>query len=284
MRNKELFDLLETGKKNLIEDAEINAYAKTFALENYKDIDIETVKKTIADAMINNPSNNIKGHEKFSNKEFIIGVTQFIDNLIMQHGINGLQILEHDYMYYKRLNPGIKFAQIGNLKPSIPLIISMPFAGHCDIHKNMKEILTECLEKNIPVHLDCAWLSCAEGIDFDVDHPTIKSFACSLSKAYSLGWNRIGIRWSKKIDSNDSITIYNQFSMYNDSLCKIGYHMVKKFPINFYWQKYKDLYLKGCRETFTFPTKIIWLVKDMHGNLYGMSKLLQHLQDISVTN
>lgn len=284
MRDNNLFSLLEADKKNLINDHEINNHSNNFKLSDYQNISTDIIKDTISKSLLQNPSNKITGYEKFKHVEFIIGVTQFIDNLVMQYGIDGLQIFEHDYIYYKRLNPKIKFAQIGNLQSNKPLIISMPFAGHCDIHKNMKEILSECLEKSIPVHLDCAWLPCAEGIDFNVNHPCIKSFASSLSKAYSLGWNRIGIRWSRTIESNDSITIYNNFNMYNESLIKIGYHMVKKFPINFYWQKYREIYYQGCRKSFVFPTKIIWLAKDMHGKLYGVSRLLEHLHNVGMSH
>ena len=284
MRNQKLFDFLQTGRKSMINNAEVEAHIKKFSFEEYKDISIGDTKTVFAEAILGNPSNNIKGYDKFEHKELIIGVTQFIDNLIMKYGLKGLQIFEHDYTYYQRLDPDIKFAKIGQLTAEVPLIMSMPFAGHCDVHKNMQDILDECYEKNIDVHLDCAWLTCAENISFDFSHPNIKSFASSLSKAYSLDWNRIGIRWTKQKDDTDAITIYNNFKLYNDSLCKIGYHMVNKFPINYYWQTYRELYHYGCRQTYTFPTKIIWLTKGLDGELFGMSKLLEHLYDVGMTH
>ena len=284
MRNKDFYNLLEIETKSQIEDDQIEDHIKKFCVKDYYDIDVNQIKKFLADKIIFNPSNKVTGQNAFNHTEFIIGVTQFIDNIVMKYGIDGIQVFKNDYTYYQRLDPNIKFAQIGNLDPNKPLVISMPFAGHCDVHKEMNVILDECQEKNIDVHLDCAWLTCAEGIEFNFNHPCIKSFASSLSKAYALGWNRIGIRWSKEIDETDSITIYNRHNMYNKSLVMIGYHVAKKFPINFYWQKYKDLYYQACRETYTFPTKIIWLSRDLHGQLYGVSKLLAHLHNISVTN
>lgn len=284
MRDKSLYDLLDTDVKHQIEDPELQNHANKFFMNDYDNLDMDEIKHFLSNKLLSNPNNNIKGHETFSHTEFIIGVTQFIDNLIMKYGIKGVQILEHDYTYYQRLDPTIKFSQIGKLDQNKPLLISMPFAGHCDVHKQMDDILEECTAKNIDVHLDCAWLPCSENIQFDFNHPCIKSFASSLSKAYSLGWNRIGIRWTKKIDETDSITIYNRFNMYNKSLCKIGYHYAKKFPIDFLWNKYRNFYYNGCKQTYTFPTKIIWLSKGLYGELYGTNKLLQHLYNISVSN
>lgn len=284
MRNKDFFNLLEVETKSQIEDNEIEDHINKFHLKDYYNIDVNQIKNFLADKIISNPSNKLTGHNVFKHIEFTIGVTQFIDSIIMKYGINGIQVVQHDYTYYQRLDPAIKFAEIGKLDPTKPLLISMPFAGHCDVHKQMDTILDECEEKNIDIHLDCAWLTCAERITFNFDHPCIKSFASSLSKAYSLGWNRIGIRWSKKIDESDSVTIYNRYKMYNKSLIMIGYHVAKQFPINFYWQKYKELYYQACRETYTFPTKIIWLSRDLDGQLFGISKLLEHLQNISVSN
>jgi hypothetical protein len=284
MRNKELFDLLDTGVRKQIADPELTQHANNFILDDYRDLETHDIQTFFSKKILENPSNKISGYEKFIHHEFVIGVTQFIDNLVMKHGINGLQILKHDYTYYQRLNPDLKFAEINRLEPYKPLVMSMPFAGHCDVHKDMNKILKECQQKNIDVHLDCAWLTCAEGINFNFDHPCIKSFASSLSKAYNLGWNRIGVRWTKEVDPTDPITIYNKFHMYNESLCKIGYHMAKHFPINFLWEKYRNFYYQGCRETYTFPTKIIWLTKDPYGELYGTSKLLTHLYNVSMND
>lgn len=284
MRSKEYDHFLDTKSKHQIEDSELISHMNTFRLSEYRNIDMLQIKEDISNAILLNPSNNISGYEHYSYKEFCIGVTHFIDNLIMKHGLSNLQIFQHDYAYYQRLDPNLNFATLGKLKPNSVLIMSMPFAGHCDVHNQMGEILAECTEKNIDVHLDCAWLTCAEGIKFNFNHPCIKSFASSLSKCYTLDWNRIGIRWSRTIDENDSITIFNKFNMYNKSLCMIGYHALQKYPINYYWTKYKEAYLDGCKKTFTFPTKIIWLSKDLNGNLYGVSRLVQHLHDVSVSH
>ena len=277
MIDKTLYNLLEQNEKSQINDDEINHHIKTFNIKDYLDINMQDIKNVMATSILKMPNNKLLGYKDFNHIEFCIGVTQFIDNLIMKHGLDNIQILEHDYSYYKRLNQNLKFAQIGKLVPNKILLMSMPFAGHCDVHYQMQEILAECTEKNIDVHLDCAWLTCADDITFDFNHHCIKSFASSLSKCYTLGWNRIGIRWSRKIDETDSITIYNKFNMYNKSLCMIGYHLLKKFPINYYWGKYRDCYKQGCRKTYTFPTKIIWLAKDLNGNLFGTSKLVKHL-------
>ena len=41
----------------------------------------------------------------------------------------------------------------------------------------MYEILDECQRLKYAVHVDSAWVSCIRDIDFDYDHPAIKTFA-----------------------------------------------------------------------------------------------------------
>ena len=104
MRNQKLFDFLQTGRKSMINNAEVEAHIKKFSFEEYKDISIDDTKKVFAEAILENPNNKIKGYDKFEHKELIIGVTQFIDNLIMKYGLQGLQIFEHDYTYLTLIN------------------------------------------------------------------------------------------------------------------------------------------------------------------------------------
>ena len=62
------------------------------------------------------------------------------------------------------------------------------------------------------IHIDGAWVTCCQDITFNFNHPAIKSFAISLSKGLALGWNRIGIRYSRT-HQTDSIGLMNDFNM-----------------------------------------------------------------------
>ncbi len=279
--NRELKSLLQLGNFTQIKDPELIQHANSFSLQDYNNIPDSYINNVMVEKLKSTKLNNLTGFKPFKFQEFVIGVTQFIDSLIMQHGIKNIQILEHDYKYYWRLDQKIKYSQIGKLQPDSHMILGMPFPGHCGTHHNMENIISECNEKNISLHLDCAWLGCAKNITFDFNQDCIKTFAMSFSKAYNLGWNRIGIRWSRKIDPTDSITIFNHHNMYNSSLIKIAYHYIKDFDIDYLWTKYQTHYDEICKETLTMPTDIVWLGKDIRGQLVGMADALQH---VSVSN
>tara|TARA_S200002703_G_C3786500_1_gene242519 strand:- start:871 stop:1719 length:849 start_codon:yes stop_codon:yes gene_type:complete len=279
--DKELKALLQTTDFKQIKDPELIHHADKFRLQDYKDIPDSTIIHAMIEKLKSTKINNLSGYEPFKHQEVVIGVTQHIDNLVMKHGLENLQILEHDYKYHWRLNQHIKYAKLGNLKPNSHMILGMPFPGHCCKHNDMDQIISECNEKNISLHLDCAWINCAKDIEFNFDQECIKSFAMSFSKAYGLGWNRVGIRWSRQIDPTDSITIFNQHNMFNTSLIKIAYHYAKHFDIDYLWNKYEQAYKKICKDTLTMPTNTVWLGKDIRGNLVGMADALQ---SVSMSN
>jgi hypothetical protein len=206
--------------------------------------------------LTHNTVNTITGLDVFS-QQVCLGVTEFINNLVMQHGIDNIQIFEHDYTYYRRLSPSKCWAKVGNLIPNKPLLIALPFPGAGNIHPDMQTILEEAVEKNIPVHIDGAWVSSARDIVFNFDHPAIQSVAFSLSKGLALDWNRIGIRYSKSIDNTDSITIANQFGTINSVDLSIGMLFMQKFAQSYLWNKYGTLYNNACKAFLLKPTKCI---------------------------
>lgn len=207
-----------------------------------------------------NRLNSLTGLDNFPTRELCFGVTHFIDNLIMQHG-SELQVLENDYLYYKRLWPNKIWSNVGNLKRNTPLIIALPFPGYGIVHPLMNQMLDEALNKNVAVHLDCAWLPASRNILFDFDHPAIKSFAISLSKGLALSWNRIAVRYSRQ-EHDDAISIANKFNMINEVCVSIGHEYMQRFPINFLWEKHGKNYHMICKEFKVIPTNVIHMVKD----------------------
>jgi hypothetical protein len=221
--------------------------------------------------------NQLTGFDQFSHVDVILGCTQFIDSLLIRYGLSGLQILDGDYRYYWRLNPDLKTAVVGALEPNKPLLISMPFVGVSDIHPNMDSILDECSSKNIPVHIDSAWVTCSKGIVFDYSHPAIQSFAMSQSKGMDLGWNRIGLRWSRDATPTDSISIYNQFTMIPTVNLAIGVAYLQRIQPDHLWNQYGDMYNKVCRELYLRPTKFIHVAKSMdRKHNYSLKNILEH--------
>lgn len=222
--------------------------------------------------------NTIAGLDAFAVREAIIGCNHAIDSLIMQHGIDGLQIFEHDYKYYQRLDPVINYAKPGQLASRKPILMAMPSPGYLGLHPNQIEILDEALEKNCEVHMDCAWLGAARGIAFDFSHPAITSVFMSLSKSMDLWWNRIGVRYTKIQDDTNPITIYNKHGMIPSGLLKTGLRYIRCVQPDHVWTHFNDRYMAMCKHLYLRPTAIIHVAQSLdRKQMFGVKKLLERV-------
>ena len=213
-----------------------------------------------------------KGLSAFPIRHIIQGCTQFIDDLYQRCG--EIQTFEKDYKYHWRLNNNIQYATIDNLDPKKELLIAMPFPYYGDIHPGMYDILDKCEDLNIPVHVDSAWISCIRDIEFDFDHPAIKTFGISLSKG-GIGGNRIGLRFARQ-EPEGAITIMNNFNMNQQPLMYIGLKFMKELGPEYFWRKYEEKYFKVCKDFNLKPTKTVHLAMD--GNRpVGIRSLLRAL-------
>lgn len=220
--------------------------------------------------------NNIVGLDAFPIREIIMGCNHAIDSLIMKHGVNGLQIFEHDYKYYQRISPDIKFAQPGQLTPTQPILMALPSPGWLGVHPQQREILDEALSKKCPVHIDGAWLGAAKGIRFNFDHPAIHSVSMSLSKSMDLWWNRVGVRWTRQVDDTDPVTIYNKHKMLSERVIQVGLAHLEKIPPDHVWTHYHNNYYEMCAELKLRPTHMIHVVQSMdRKQIFGVKYILE---------
>ena len=219
--------------------------------------------------------NQLTGHKAFPRKDIIIGCTQFIDNLYMQGPV---QVLKHDYKYHERLKNKHIIDHYTHMLFDVPLILSTPFPSTGDVHNDIDGILKTAFDRNCPVHIDGAWITCSQNINFDFNHPAIHSFGISLSKGLGLGWNRVGIRWHRDASIKDSISIMNDFNMNLRAVVKIGLHFVRHFPVDYAWNAHNDNYKRICKELNLQPTNSIHLAMD-NGQPVGVGKLLSELEN-----
>jgi len=217
--------------------------------------------------------NNLVGLDTFNRIDICNGCTQFIDSIYMR---TTPQVFLGDYKYHERLNKNIQYSETGKLKENSPLLIAMPFPLSGSPHSQMSKILDECLEKNIDVYIDGAWITCCRDIEFNFSHPAIKEVAISLSKGLGLGWNRIGLRWTKNIEP-DSISIMNDFHMNNRVLVIIGLYFLRNLPVDYLWKIHENSYYKICSDFNLTPTNAIHLaLKD--NSPVGISPLIRYLE------
>lgn len=260
--------LVDATIESLIQDVLSGKLDKDITDQVYQNF-----KEEFTQWIVSSPFNTITGLDQFSRVDIINGCTQFIDNLYM-HG--PVQYLEGDYRYHTRLDIGCA-KEVGRLHPTVPLIISMPFPSTGAVHKQMKEVLDECLAKNIPVHIDGAWLTCCRDIEFDVNHPAIRSVGISLSKGLGLGWNRVGLRWTKDT-STDAITIMNDFNMNLRAPVMIGLHFLRNLPPDYLWFAHGEQYYKVCRDFNLDTTHSIYLAM-RNGQPVGVGPLIRYLEN-----
>ena len=228
-------------------------------------------KETMSKWLENSTLNNITGLDTFDRIDIMQGCTQYIDSIYMQGEV---QVLKGDYKYHHRL--GNWGRTVGSLTPKIPLVIAMPFPSTGAVHNQMTEILDEAQDKGISVHVDGAWLTCCRGINFDLSHPSIISVGISLSKGLGLGWNRVGLRWTKN-KQPDSIKIMNDFHMLLRAPVMIANHFLSKFESDYLWNTHGDNYFKVCQDFNLTPTPAIHIA--MRDNCpVGVSPLLRYLE------
>jgi hypothetical protein len=267
---------LETERPQTLSDCKIESLIQD-VLSGKLDRDItdnvyDNFKKEMVLWLGKSNLNHITGFENFNRLDICSGCTQFIDTVYMK---SKPQFLQNDYRYHNRL--GNDPTDIRLLKNNIPLIVAMPFPSFGNIHPDMTKILDTCVEKSIPVHIDGAWVTCSRDISFDLSHPAIRSIGISLSKGLGLGWNRIGLRWTRE-SIDDAITIMNDYHMNNRALVMIGLHFIRNLPPDYLWNTHKSRYLKVCEDFHLTPTNSIHIAM-RNGGVIGVSPLVRYLEE-----
>lgn len=238
-----------------------------------------TFKTKFQETIESSKLNSITNLNLAKRVDICCGCTQYIDSIYMKYGRNGIQVLENEYNYHKRINPHIGFKTINNLMPDFPLIISQPFYTG-STHSQMAEILDKCYSLNIPVHIDGAWLTACKNINVDFSHPAIESFATSMSKGYGLsGWNRIGLRWTKE-HLEDSITVMNDFLQIPAQNVAVGLYFLDNIPVDHLWNTHGERYNKICQDFNLTPTDTIHAVI-VNNKIGGIAPLIRHLESVA---
>ena len=216
--------------------------------------------------------NDLQGWSKFPCVDVIMGCTHFIESLASKNKWN-IQILAKEYAYYSVM--GKHSTAPKKLKEGIPLIVSLPnyYYGN---RPDWQEVLKECEQKDIDIHIDCAWVVAAKGFDFDFDHPNIKSFAMSMSK-YNLTWNRIGLRWSRQ-RTMDSCSLISAQRKYNELTTACGAFMIDNITRDYGWEKYGFLVQKICDKLNLKKTMYFYVLKDSNNNLYSIGDILDQIK------
>jgi hypothetical protein len=220
--------------------------------------------------------NTLTGFSSFSRVDICLGCAHYMDTLHISHDI---QILEDEYRYHTILNPNLIPKTLDTLESGKHLIISVPFSKIGTMYPQMTALLDRCLELNIPVHIDGAWVSAARNVVIDFSHPAIHSLGISMSKGYGLaGWNRIGLRWTKD-NKEDSITILNDYLQINAYCVAIGNYFLDNVLPDHLWLTHGNNHNKICKDFNLISTDTVHMARDGTSNI-GLSPLLRYLERV----
>ena len=222
-----------------------------------------------------------------SNRDVILGTTHQLDELHMLHGKN-IRVLPGEYKYHRRLTDFsvTEITHYTQLKPGDVFVVSYPSCITTGQHSDFDKLLDHCAENKIPVHVDGAWFGQCRNVVLDVSHPAISSVSVSISKAYGMGSQRIGIRYTKNRPVGP-ISIMNDFSYCNVSDMWIGVEMIKYFGPDYWWTNYSDLYSKVCTDfglTEANSIHVAWKNGVQLGIRTPLRYLIEGVFDIRGTN
>ena len=170
---------LITKKLIPIEDQFLLNLKKTWYSNNQRQVSNQQFIPLANEWFRSTKLNDIQGWNSFPCVDVIMGCTHYIESFLLKYGWEGMQILPEEYSYYGLM--GKYGNEAGKLESGKPLIISLPNWRYADLRPEWDDILKECEDKDIDIHIDFAWITTARDIQIDLAHPNIKSFAMSMS-------------------------------------------------------------------------------------------------------
>jgi len=268
---------LSTHKQRPIQ---LSAFVKNTLNLNPKDFHdpalLEKFKKEI-DAWINkHVMVKYHGLENFPVHDIILGTTHALDDLHWQHK-GRIVVYEKEYRYHTRLDSVKKISSYTELEEGDQLIISYPSCVTTDYRKDFFYFLKQDKIK-CDVHIDGAWFGCCRNFEFDVSHPFIKSVFVSLSKAFGMGGNRIGLRYTRQ-RQNGFVTIMNEHGYVNRADCLIGLNRMREFGADYLWKNYSTEYTKVCKDWNLKESNAFHIAIDSDNKFVGIRTPLRYLID-----
>lgn len=188
------------------------------------------------------------GLNSFPRRDAILGTTHQLDELHMLHG-RAIVTYEGEYKYHRRLTDfGVRqIRHHEQLLSGDVLVISYPSCITSGMMPGFNDMLDHCEKNGIPVHIDGAWFGQCRNLVQDVSHPAIQSVSVSLSKAFGMGSQRIGIRYTRN-RINGPIAVMNDFNYANVSDMWIGVSSIDAFGPDFWWSNFSTQYSKVCND------------------------------------
>ena len=277
------FEMLGTKRQRPMYLSKFTKFRQSLDMRNYP-IDPHSYTKTF----LNTIDQWIHSHDMvkytglntFKRRDAILGTTQQLDELHSLHG-NNIAVYYGEYKYHRRLTDGNvkQISHYSELDAGNVFVASYPSCITTRYLPEFDKLLDHCYNNSIPVHIDGAWFGQCRNFELDVTHPAIHSISVSLSKAFGLGSQRIGIRYTKE-RINGPISIMNDFDYCNVSDMWLGVEAIQHFGTDYWWNNYGDLYSKVCRDFNLEETDSIhvgWIIEGNKRHQFGVRTPLRFL-------
>ena len=277
------FEMLGTKRQRPMYLSKFTKFRQSLDMKNYP-TDPHSYTKTFLDTTDQwiHSHNKVKyaGLNTFKRRDAILGTTQQLDELHSLHG-NKIAVYYGEYKYHRRLTDGNvkQIAHYSELVVGDVFVASYPSCITTRYLPEFDKLLDHCYNNSIPVHIDGAWFGQCRNFELDVTHPAIQSVSVSLSKAFGLGSQRIGIRYTRE-RVNGPIAIMNDFDYCNVSDMWLGVESIQHFGTDYWWNNYGELYSKVCRDFNLEETDSIhvgWIVEENKRHQFGVRTPLRFL-------
>lgn len=198
---------------------------------------------------VNSGNLTFSGFEQFPYVYITNGISEFIQEVIPEHGLRPISQAEEypGYMYKAQI------CLKNNIKLSNKIsVISLPFYSTAEIHTSTQEVIDN---EGI---IDLAWASNYK-LKKHFDLSKSKYLAFSFSKTFGIQYHRIGICFSK--EPIWSLEVYHKNNYVNLVAVELVQELMKNFPANYLYDKYYRDFEAICLKNGLEPTNSLWFGK-----------------------
>lgn len=262
-----------------IRDSKINSVLNNIQSNKAFPADVEfsfrerlSVKQELIETFIPWVNDHIDRLQDFNFKYVANGNSDALNMIFMQRKFEHVYFLKKEYSYYSHIcgllnleHTAIDLSEIDKVSSRDLFLVSIPSSYDGSVSDRI-ELISKLQEKNVKVFIDVAYCGLTEPFQLKLTSTKNIYLAFTFSKSSSLSFNRIAIMFSDL--SIPGIDIMNKLGYLNLSGANTAIAIMKNFPVDYFYNTYKDQYTIICQEKNLMPTKCILFGHDLNGDKF----------------
>jgi len=262
-----------------IRDSKINSVLNNIKSNKAFPADVEfsfrerlSVKQELIETFIPWVNDHIDRLQDFNFKYVANGNSDALNMIFMQRKFEHIYFLKKEYSYYSHIcgllnleHTAIDLSEIDKVSSRDLFLVSIPSSYDGSVSDRI-ELISKLQEKNVKVFIDVAYCGLTEPFQLKLTSTKNTYLAFTFSKSSSLSFNRIAIMFSDL--SIPGIDIMNKLGYLNLSGANAAIAIMKNFPVDYFYNTYKDQYTIICQEKNLTPTKCILFGHDLNGDKF----------------